>query len=121
MSLGGRVLVGLTFTIDPFLTSIFSCSNLEPNIEATTIGKSKQQQGTINDWVFFIFQNRKLVFTRRMLLVQDTILKMLGCVITSDSPDRDMLSPVPPGDWYIPRSTKVVKEDFPDALTKPLD
>lgn len=34
VSLGGRVLVGLTFTIDPFLTSIFSCSNLEPSEEA---------------------------------------------------------------------------------------
>lgn len=32
-----------------------------------------------------------------------------------------MLSPAPPGDWYMPRSTKVVKEDLPDALTKPLD
>lgn len=39
----------------------------------------------------------------------------------SDSPVMDMLSPVPPGDWYMPRSTKVVKEDLPDALTKPLD
>lgn len=75
------MLVGLTFTIDPFLTSIFSCSNLEPNIEGTTIGKGKQQD-TINDWVVFgfcfFFQKRKLVSTRRMLLVQDTILKMLG-------------------------------------------
>lgn len=38
----------------------------------------------------------------------------------SDSPVTDMLSPVPPGDWYMPRSTKVVKEDLPEALTKPL-
>jgi len=38
-----------------------------------------------------------------------------------NSPLTDMLSPVPAGDWYMPRSTKVVKEDLPDALTKPLD
>lgn len=51
--------------------------------------------------------------------------KIKGRYVTSswasDSLDTEMLSPVPPGDWYMPRSTKVVKEDFPDAFTKPLD
>lgn len=44
-----------------------------------------------------------------------------GHLKASDSPLIDTLSPVPPGDWYMPRSTKVVKEDLPEAFTKPLD
>lgn len=54
VSLGGRVLVGLTFTIDPFLTSIFSCSNLEPIIEATIVGKHKPQQCDIKMGFVFL-------------------------------------------------------------------
>lgn len=41
--------------------------------------------------------------------------------VLEDSLPTETVSPVPPGDWYIPRSTKVMKEDFPDALTKPRD
>lgn len=36
VSVGGRVLVGFTFTMEPFLTSIFSCSNLEPKDKGKT-------------------------------------------------------------------------------------
>ena len=38
-----------------------------------------------------------------------------------DSLPTETVSPVPAVDWYIPRSTKVMKEDLPDALTKPRD
>ena len=50
VSLGGRVLVGLTFTMDPFLTSIFSCSNLEPEHGAKEIHyflKDNTSQGNL--------------------------------------------------------------------------
>lgn len=45
VSLGGRVLVGLTFTIEPFLTSIFSCSNLEPTHKRRNGNGSKTTRG----------------------------------------------------------------------------
>jgi hypothetical protein len=38
-----------------------------------------------------------------------------------DSLPTETVSPVPEVDWYIPRSTKVMKEDLPEALTKPRD
>lgn len=97
VSLGGRVLVGLTFTIDPFLTSIFSCSNLEPTPP---------------------FKCRQTHLIRMRKCAQESTSEG-GLYV--DSLETEMLSPVPPGDWYMPRSTKVVKEDLPEALTKPLD
>lgn len=46
VSLGGRVLVGFTLTIDPFLTSIFSCSNLESGNRGERTWNSSKRENT---------------------------------------------------------------------------
>lgn len=102
------MLVGFTFTMDPFLTSIFSCSNLEPAHGSKYTRDLTVRKGQTRFNANLMDKKYKNEYICMWLPVPN-------------SPVTDMLSPVTPGDWYMPRSTKVVKEDFPDALTRPLD